>query len=363
MWATMNKLYPKPDTDDSRLGNAAHWALYSQWFEDRQVKAGDTDPDGHPIDAEMLANIAPVVRHMRMQRAQATDVIAETFLPCPSVSPHNGGSSDGLFINRKLRRARVDDFKYGHDSVQAVGNWQLLNYGCILLDHLGLSGVDEDHWTLTFAIHQPRDFTPGGSSKKEWTIRASEIRPYRNILANAAGAATKDGPIGYQSGDHCQHCPGAAVCPALQNSGILVRTRMEQGAPHELTPLQMRREVEMLATAQTMVKARLDALRDEMTLRYTAGERGFGFILDSVGTTPRKWTADTDKIVNLGVQYNVKMHKAPELITPTQAINAGIPESKISEFSERGRAAPKLIPIAESPAFRAFSTYPVKVQK
>lgn len=364
MWPTMNRLYPKPDTDDSRLGNAAHWALHEQAIQDRAVKAGDVDPAGHPITAEILANIAPVVRDFRKRRAMSTLVLAEQFLPCPSISQHNGGSPDGAFINEPDRLIDIGDFKYGFEPVQAFENWQLLNYGCAVMDHLDLSGLDEDHWKITFRVHQPRDFTPGGRSLKEWTIRASDIRPYRNKLANAAGAATRDdGEIGYATGDHCVHCPGAAVCPALQRSGLLIQSKMETGAPHELTPDQMRQEYQMLKSAAVLLDSRLKALESEIKERYTAGERGFGFVLDSVGTTARKWRAGTDEIVKLGAKHNVKVYKPAELITPTQAIDAGIPENEVNRISERGRAAPKLIPLAESTAYRAFSTYRLKAIK
>jgi hypothetical protein len=54
------------------------------------------------------------------------------------------------------------------------------------------------------------------------------------------------------------------------------------------------------------------------------------------------WTADVSKIVELGKMLNVDLHK-PAVITPTQAVKAGVPEDLLVGFAERKNGAPKLV--------------------
>lgn len=357
LWPTMNMRYPQPPTDDTREGDAAHWALQRYWIDGEIVQAGDTDPTGYPLTEQILRDIKPVGEAFSRLRNASNWFVGERYLPCASVHRNNGGSPDGAFLDSKSRSLVIADFKYGHDSVKAEENWQCLNYAIAVADTIGWKLADFER--VTFQIYQPRDFMRGGGPFKSWSISGKDLGHYFLKLQQAANAAHEPQPVA-KTGDHCRYCPGRSACRALQQTALNVATVASVEPPQDLEPDLLGKEYKFLLKAETLLKARLSALQDSLLARLEKGEVGFGWSIDSSGTTARRWTIEPKEAAKLGIMAGVDIRKPLEVRTPSQAIQAGIPKEIVEQYSKRGQGKPVLVPTEETMAFKAFTSNPVK---
>lgn len=360
MWPRMNAMYPKTPTDETREGDAAHYALFQLWREGNLLTAQDTDPTGHPITKEMLFDVIPIAKILHRESRGADAVFAEDYLPCPSVhETHNGGSPDAGFVFHASKTIALHDFKYGFESVEAVENWQCLNYVCAILDQ---TEEDRSDWKIVIYIHQPRDFSRHGAPLKVWEVPTGAIRAYRNRLHSAAAKAMEEKPA-FKAGSHCFHCPGRAVCPANQKAALGLGQTALLADPHELTSVDMGREYAFLKQVESLVVSRRKALEDTLVSRFNRGERGFGWSVDTSGQSALKWAVPVEKVLHLGEMVGKDLKKPQEALTPTQAIQAGVDPTMVKKYAKRLPAKPVLVPSNQTMAAKAFAANPVQTKE
>ena len=56
--------FPQEDTDATREGTAAHWVL-SERLQGREVRVGQLDPDGTPVDRDMILAAEEFAKHIQ----------------------------------------------------------------------------------------------------------------------------------------------------------------------------------------------------------------------------------------------------------------------------------------------------------
>lgn len=161
----------------------------------------------YPCTEEMAAYLQPGIDWLREQDG---DLIVEHKVDLGRWMPGQFGTLDAAVIQRRLRRAIINDLKYGAGvPVAAVGTRQLRIYGIGVLDNFDLwDEVDE----IMFVIDQPR---AGGM--KFWTITTAELLEFAHEAKAAALRADEpDAPLA-ASEDACKWCPvrdDEAGCPA-----------------------------------------------------------------------------------------------------------------------------------------------------
>lgn len=60
----MEAAYPQEDTDETREGTAAHWVL-ARSLTGGVTEVGDLDPDGTPVDRDMILAAEELVAHIK----------------------------------------------------------------------------------------------------------------------------------------------------------------------------------------------------------------------------------------------------------------------------------------------------------
>lgn len=61
---SLEAAFPQEDTDATREGTAAHWVL-SELLGDRMVEVGQLDPNGTPVDRDMILAAEEFAKHIQ----------------------------------------------------------------------------------------------------------------------------------------------------------------------------------------------------------------------------------------------------------------------------------------------------------
>lgn len=348
LWASMNEAYPKPDSEASLSGSAAHWSMAQELGLQETVHGQVTD-DGYVLTQELIDNARVFVRDVR-QRLHDQHAYVEVRMPPGTIHPRNWGTPDTYaFIELPGGRYLLVlwDFKNGHGFVPVIRNWQLTNYVRLILDRHGFADEVVD---VEFRIVQPNNYDASGPIRV-WNTTAVELRAAWQELRGAAARACGPNPLATVN-PQCIHCPGRLHCSTLTRvSSHIVDVTMEP-TPFNLPAERLGHELRQLRAAQAVLDARVSGLEDEARALWERGERGFGFVIErTLGA--RKWKAESPAVIELGKLYNLDLAKVSSL-TPAQAIKAGIPEPIVKRYSERTGGTPKLVPFDQSQAHSAF---------
>jgi hypothetical protein len=319
--------YPEmADTIDSQEGTAAHWAA-SELLYGRNVAVGQIALNNITLNQEMIdaaelyvSDILPFVNVHIEERTTMYD----------SINPNNWGTPDA-WVMPDVNFLIVWDFKYGHDFVDVFENWQLINYAAGILEQLGIDGHQDQRLDVEFRICQPRNYHRDGMLRT-WRVKASALRAMFNQLRNAAEAAMKPNPIATVSPNGCKHCPGRHACEPLQHAGYDAVVYSRVSTPHDLSPTALGLEARMLKDAQRLLDARIAGLDAQIEAAIAQGVDVPYFGMKP--TQSRKfWIKSNDQVAALGDLMGVNVRKPVEILTPVQAIKAGLPSELIANFT------------------------------
>ena len=340
-------LYPDEDSEAAQEGTAAHWAL----AEDAPL--GATAPNGIIVDDDMVSAAElfdSVIDQIKGNPKYVTlNDLVETLVSAPSVHAESWGRLDRAIIQQHVESGQIKislpDFKYGHQFVSPVKNWQLINYAAGLIDSYGWL-LDDDS-LFVFYIVQPRNFDPQGPVRK-WVSSVREVRELTRHL-NAAtheAMAVFDAP---ESGRlvvsaECCYCPARHACPALQRAAEDAIELSVTGYPRDLSVDQAARELTRLRRAARDLTARVTGLEAQIEAALRSGasvpswelRRTFG---------RDTWTVDADTLAGIGALYAVDLFAPAKPITPNQAIKAGIPAEVVNSIKTSPPGALKLVPV------------------
>ncbi len=334
--ASLAPLFPEPETDDSRAGTAAHW--YGAEILQGRTPA-PTAPNGILLSEEMKQGAQVWVDDVhgvvaRYAGRSTATVIVEQKGQARDIHPeHCGGTPDTVILLPGVKRIIVSDFKFGHAEVDPFENDQLLIYTSQVIDDIGLTGADDQQWTVEFRIIQPRCFTADGPVRS-WASNVAALRHHWNDLrAAATRALAPNAPT--VSGPWCRNCPARGPCNAAKRATMNAVDVSKAAAIEPLTPDSVSFELGLLERAEEAIKSRITAMEQhaEQFIRQGKTVPGYGMQPKKTNLT---WKSDISKpdIAALGTAYGVTLAK-DEFITPTQAIAKGIDASVINAYAHR----------------------------
>ena len=344
----MEALYPQDDTDDSREGEAVHWAGAAMLLKGMFCEPGHVAPNGVVLNVEMLDEAM-----LWFDTCVARIGHVEETIRQPALHPENWGTPDHWFYDHMARTLFVDDLKYGHRHVEVKRNWQLVNYAALILKMLGLMG--DDGIRVVFTIVQSRSYHRDGPVR-EWRTTVGEIRPMWDRLALAFSLACDANPMVTPHIDACRDCKARFDCEGTLTVTSIAVGISKQSEPLQMSPAALARERKLLMEAEQFIISRRKGIDQRIThLLQRQGTVPF-FALES---KPGRINWNDDAIANGAIEaceaFGVEAGQRIIGITPTQAIKAGVPKEVVAQFSKRNSGSLELVEDDGSKAAEIFN--------
>ena len=346
----------QPDTEELAEGKAAHHvaAVALERGIDGGFKVGDQftyEGRTWTVDQDMYDGAALYVE--ACQHGPGGQI--EQSIAIPRIHADCSGTPDywRFFPNETPWRLRVTDYKYGHRYVDPFENLQAgAGYACGVLTSLGVSSGD-DTIVVEIVIVQPRSFHKNGPVQV-WTttpFRLNEL--VQKTRKSVEQALTANPPT--QTGSHCLDCAASHICSTLRAAASHV---VDYSGKAEVTDLIIEAaavELRVLDDAAKRLEARRTGLAAQVEVELLNGKSVPYWKLE-----PRRakldWNADVtvDEVAAMGDLIGVDVRKPPALLTPTQAKNAGVPESVLDHYASRRSAGVSLKPDDSTTARKVF---------
>jgi hypothetical protein len=224
----------------------------------------------------------------------------------------------------------IPDYKFGHDPVEVFENWQCINYAALLMDQLGIDGVADQQLHIHIIVVQPRASHRDGPVRR-WDVKGSDLRGHINRLHGAAEKALGAQPLA-RTGPHCKYCPGRHACQTFEKVSQAAMDVAYGKDPHVLTPHQVGLQLRFLKRAEAAIKARISGLEEQAMSLQRHGQ-GVPFFRMAPGQGKTVWARPYEEVKALGDAMQVKLTK-DALITPLQAIAAGLSTDMVEMFSQ-----------------------------
>lgn len=342
---SMAQKYPeREESEAAREGTAAHWVL-SEMVEGRMVPAGNTAPNGVPVDQDMVESAGDFIRALPLRRALRSE--EKVTIHC--VHQDCAGTPDIYWIDPDQQIVAVYDYKYGHRYVDVFQCLQLLLYAMGVLECEGVE--DWTGWTVQLHIYQPQCYHPEGTYRT-WSLSGDDLYIWQSRLMAAAIAASAEEP-GYQTGPHCRDCPGLLHCDAALRSGGSAIEVAYRSTPIDLTPLQIGVMLHWGKQAEERLKV-INAALEEQALHLARSGTDVPLWKADYSSGTEKWTVPPEQVFAFGDMFGVDLRKPSAPITPAQARKAGLEKSLVATMADKPRGSMKLVPVTEKYIARAF---------
>lgn len=334
----MAELYPQEDTIEAQHGHATHWAA-KELLTGQDVALGQVTDNGMVLTDEMI-DVATLYAEHIMSRPVGIGSV-ECHIPSGPLHPANYGTPDHWVYDAIEHHLHVDDLKNGHRYVEVIGCWQLVNYVALIAFLLGFYGDDKLKVTMTIA--QPRAYHRRGLIRSV-TLRLGELRDSFTVLQTAFFAAMKpDAPVIAADPKECLDCPGRVYCEAAIASAYVGVDMAYDSTPLVMSPAALSKEYRMLVRAEKMITARREGIKQAVLSSIKRGAAVPYFMVEHTkGRTVFRDEAKEQGLQAVADAYGVKITK-DALITPLQAIKAGIPEDVIKLYSHAPSGAAELV--------------------
>lgn len=322
-----------PETEESpeaREGTAAHWA-FAELLAGRQIDSGQIAPNGVMLTDEMIEGADmyydDVMQFADLPQFAGFTPLVEQRVGISTIHPENWGTPDtSLFAPYELI---VWDYKFGHRYVEVFENWQLIEYAAGLLEKHGINGVSDHKTKVRFRIIQPRCYY-GGATIREWVVMASDLRGYFNE-ARRFEALSMEPNAPVMVNEHCRDCAGRHICKSLQRAAYAAMGVADEAVPFNLNNEALGTELRFINQAIDILEARKTGLEEQATALLKGGQLVPHFKLEQ-GYGRETWNKPHAEIVALGAAMGVDLVK-PALITPKQAIAAGLDSSIVQYYA------------------------------
>jgi hypothetical protein len=340
---SMEAAYPQEDTDETREGTAAHWVL-AEMLSDQWHPVGALDPDGTPIDGDMIYAARELVEAIRSVPENGSHLQVESRVHMRQlVHPDNWGTPDAYLIDMPGKTIYIWDYKYGHGYVSERDNWQMIDYAAGVRETYGLNGP----FDVVMTIYQPRYYGPEGQLRT-YRMPAHELAERIDTLRWAAQSASPNAAA--TTGAWCFKCSGQIGCDAFTRAVNQIATVVMQTTADAPTPALAGLELRWLTEAQKYLKARVTALEEYVTV---AGP-GTGYVTEQ-GYGRERWTVEPSEVFALGDAMGLELRKPPEAITPAQAVKLGLDPEVKAGYSYKPKGEVKLVPLDKSRVVAAFT--------
>lgn len=338
----MQPSFPKTIDDDTTVrdeGNAAHFMALSAFNGVHTVEEliDRKAPNGIYMTPEMAEHVQSYLNHVEGRGNMEVvttfegptwrvDARADYIWFNQNVLEHD---ADGVVISEP-GTLHIDDFKYGWRLVEPEMNWTLIAHA------VGYCSTRQVTPTrIKFTIHQPRPHHFDGPVRS-WSITWAELlKLYEQINMTMSNPTDE-----LRTGPQCAKCHALATCPAARAASLNSIDTSEMAFNEDVDNSVLAFSIDQLQRAKTMIETRLKASEELAMHRLRSGQ-----IIDDFGVemqyTNTRWkshiTVDMMKIIT------GKNLAKPALITPKQAIKAGVAETIVAPLTERVPTGMKLI--------------------
>lgn len=277
----------------------------------------------------------------------------EKSVPIHSVHPKCFGTPDfWLFDTNGVGTLHIVDFKYGFGAVEAFENWQLITYCSGVVRELGLTVFDIDKINVNLWVVQPRAFHHEGPVRV-WRTDVHTLKPFFETLrVSAEMAMSKNART--RSGSHCKDCQALSVCPSAQNAAMNAVDTIDQIRIDSSVPEAVSNELRVLKRASDAVAYRMSALETRISEEIKNGVVHPHFALES-GQGRKKWNIPASDLISIGDASGVNLRKDSAVLTPNQAIKAGLPVEMVTALSDKIFSDNKLTKINHNKAREVFA--------
>lgn len=351
---------PLLETDEEALeGEAAHW-LAMKTAQGVAFNVGDkftVKGREWKVDVDMLNGARLYAKTLHDQTRG--NLRLEDAVRCSRIhAEHCYGTPDaweyfpeGLDWSKGIPVLRTGDYKYGHRFVEVFENFQLTAYTVGEMERLGLT--DDRGLSVEFILVQPRCYHREGPVRR-WRIPADELRALINIARGAAERALMPNPTA-TTGTHCLDCKARHVCGTLRETAANVVDYAGSAMLEPLDPTALGSELRILDAAFKRLEARRTGLAAMVDATLRAGQRVPHYEL-APGRSNLAWLPDTtpESIGMLGDLLGIITRKPPAVITPRQAIDAGIDEAIVMQYASRPPAGLVVKPVSTTNVTKVF---------
>lgn len=342
--------YPETEPSiESLEGTAAHWAA-TELFKGRIIDTGQIADNGIMLTDEMIEAAEMYVTDIETTLHDFTGFKPhiEERVDISIIHDQCWGTPDAWVF--KPYHLIVWDFKFGHRYVDVFENWQLIEYSAGILEKVGITGLSDQKTTVEFRIVQPRCYV-GGSPIRTWKVLASDLRGHYNTLRLAEERALQpDAPT--TVGDHCRDCRARHVCQSAQRAAFNAMDMAGSNVPFNLAPEALGAELRYIDRAAKALEFRRTGLAEQALSLIKSG-KPVSFYKAEQSLGRETWSVPDNEIITMGELMGIELSK-PKLVTPKQAIKAGLDESMVKAYSIVPRGEVKLVPDDGTQARKVF---------
>lgn len=247
-----------------------------------------------------------------------------------------GGTADYIGYNPKLRIIHIVDLKYGHSSVAAKDNAQLLVYSLGAIGYFRPGNIN----SVKLHIYQPRDYING--TVKVWELPTPEWEEQIEKLETRGTHALYNSVA--NTGSHCRYCRSRVYCSAfLESAGSVLETVQSRPEALELTPEAIGAEYEYLLRAESLAKSARKGFEELITQNIESGTSIPGWTIGS--TNGRyKWSADIETIKGVAELSGIKLTEEKPISIAAARKTPGVIESLMT----KSNGTKRLVPFDES---------------
>ena len=318
-------------------GTAAHW-VKEQLRAGNPVSVGDAAPNGVAVTRDMLTYGAQANSYLD-KLADGGKVFTELNIEIKFGKYTIKGTVDDVALPPDGRTFHQVDYKYGYTHVPADSSQNRI-YGIGLRQRF----VREQG---TLHIVQPRDYA--AKPIRSWVFTPIDQLDFCQKVERALDAAHEKNPVA-TPGSHCLRCPGRGQCEAVRYWSMVEE---HAGSDAQLSPEAVAAELHLARRQAELAAARVKGLEDEAAHVLRSGGLVPGWSMQSKPGR-EQWT-DEQPVLSLAEGFGLlDTVSTRKLITPNQAIKAGLPAELVRMHTTRPQGEAKLVPTGETLAARIF---------
>lgn len=325
---------PEQDQSESRReGTAAHFVavdVLSGRHTDPIEWVDRTAPNGVFVTPDMAEHVETFIEAVQADRAAGFQVWLEHTVDF-DISIHTRilARPDVIEYNAATQTLIVRDFKYGFRLVEPLNNWTLVAYliGWVMNKQI-------IPLTVEMYIHQPRPYHEDGKVRK---VSMS----YDDLLVKYAHMVSRFEALDnlLHTGPQCYKCPAMDHCPAHRQAGFNAVEASCEAFVDTLSNEEAVYQLQLMERAEDMAKQRADALTELLTHRIKSGQVVPDYFLENALGNTRMIEGVSPIMIKAITGIDISK---PGMLTPAQAIKAGVPELVMSAFSYRPKIGQKL---------------------
>lgn len=310
-------------------GIAAHWLIehvHKGFFHADELVDRKAD-NGVFITAEMIEHVSDFLNAI-MGKGQ---VECDTSYGSDQRYQVNG-RADHIYYHPDSYTLAVSDFKYGWGIIEPQDNWTLISHAIGWMFANPNISVQQ----VALYVYQPRPHHSLGKVRHV-IYPTAEIWQKWNVLEQALTNPTNT----LRTSEHCRKCPAVATCPAALQAGMNAIDVSETAYVADIDNNALGYMLDNIDRALKVLEENKKAYSELALHRLKAGQ-----IINGYGTekdlTNKQWkegiNADTVLLLT-----GKDLSKKKELVTPNQAVKAGLDQTIVDSLCERREKGVKLV--------------------